>query len=159
MEIVKKVLMHSDFIKYIQLNMAAEGGRKFCRHDLQHAVDVARVAYIISLERALGLSKELIYVTALLHDIGRWKQYEDKSDHAEEGAKLAGKILEALDFDRQDMEMIMEAIAGHRSRKSGISLLGEVIYEGDKSCRPCFNCAMVKECNWYSDGDQPELLY
>ena len=159
MDIVKKVLMHPDFINYIQLNETAEKERKFCRHDLQHAVDVARVAYIISLEKNFSLSKELIYVTALLHDIGRWKQYKDKSDHAEEGAKLAKKILEDLDIDRRDIEMIMEAIASHRIKGRGKSPLSEVIYDGDKSCRPCVYCVMVNECNWYSDGHHPELLY
>ena len=53
-----------------------ERGRIFCRHGMEHLLDTARIAYIKSLERALPLSRDLIYAAALLHDIGKWEQYE-----------------------------------------------------------------------------------
>ena len=43
-----------------------ERDRQFCRHDLVHFLDVARLAYIENLERGLGVDKELIYAAALL---------------------------------------------------------------------------------------------
>ena len=39
-----------------------EASREFCRHDVTHFLDVARVAWIENLERGLGVSKEEIYV-------------------------------------------------------------------------------------------------
>ena len=52
-----------------------EQERIFCGHNAQHLLDTARLAYIENLERNLGISKEMIYAAALLHDIGRGLQY------------------------------------------------------------------------------------
>ncbi len=41
--------------------------------------------YIRALEENYPVSKELIYCTALLHDIGRARQYEDGTPHDEAG--------------------------------------------------------------------------
>ncbi|NCC66229.1 MAG: HDIG domain-containing protein, partial [Spirochaetia bacterium] len=94
MENVKKLLVHPQFLKYMALNGKAEQNRKFCKHDFSHLFDVARVAYCMSLERNLGIPKETIYLTALLHDIAKWKQYETGVDHAMEGATMAREILQ-----------------------------------------------------------------
>ena len=60
-----------------------EASREFCRHDVTHFLDVARLAWIENLERGLGVSKEEIYAAALLHDIGRHLQYEKGIPHDE----------------------------------------------------------------------------
>lgn len=159
MDLAYQIMQHPKFIEYINLNKACEVERSFCRHDLQHAVDVARVAYIISLESKYDLSKEIIYAAALLHDIAKWKQYREKLDHAAEGAVLAREILEDLNCNKKDTEMILDAIRSHRIKGKGTSPLSIVLYAGDKSCRPCIDCSMVKECDWYTDGKKPELLY
>ncbi|MDF2985337.1 MAG: putative domain HDIG-containing protein [Eubacterium sp.] len=159
MDLVNNILKHPKFIEYIGLNKAREVERIFCHHNLQHALDVARVAYIIALENRYDLSKEIIYAAALLHDIAKWKQYKEKVDHASEGAVLAGEILEDLNTNIEDTEMILDAIRSHRIKGRGTSTLSIVLYAGDKSCRPCIDCNMVKECDWYIDGKEPELLY
>ncbi|HEX2926035.1 MAG TPA: HD domain-containing protein [Ruminiclostridium sp.] len=159
MDKVEKILNHPKYKKYIGLNSMSEKDRRFCRHDLQHAIDVARVAYIIALENKYQLSKEIIYVAALLHDIAKWKQYSQKLDHAAEGAVLAREILNDIDMDEHDTEMILDAIGKHR-RKEGLNTpLSTVLYAGDKSCRQCIGCSMVNECNWYSDGTKPVFYY
>ncbi len=159
METVQKILNHPQFKKYMELNSQAEKDRKFCRHDIQHVMDVARVAYIISLENKYDLSKEIIYITALLHDIAKWKQYSQKVDHAAEGAVLAREILDDLNMDKGDTEMILDAIAKHRKKEGHSTPLSKVLYEGDKSCRQCISCIMVEECNWFANGRIPELYY
>ena len=53
-----------------------ERDRIFCGHDMAHFLDVARLAYIFNLEENLGIEKEEIYTAALLHDVGRFVQYE-----------------------------------------------------------------------------------
>ena len=50
------------------------------------------------LRKMLLFSKELIYCAALLHDIGRARQYEDGTPHDEAGAAIAGQILNELGF-------------------------------------------------------------
>jgi putative nucleotidyltransferase with HDIG domain len=159
MSFSKKILKHPKFIEYLKLNETEEVDRKFCHHDLQHAIDVGRVAYITALENKFCLSKDIIYSAALLHDIAKWKQYREKVDHAAEGALLARQILEDIKMHGQDTEMILDAISNHRVKGKGTSPLSMVLYAGDKSCRPCISCKMVKECDWFTDGKQPELLY
>ena len=70
-----------------------EASREFCRHDVTHFLDVARLAWIENLERGLGVSKEEIYAAALLHDIGRHLQYEKGIPHDEASVQLGGQIL------------------------------------------------------------------
>ena len=159
MELVDKILQHPKYKKYLKLNAKAEKKRKFCRHDLQHALDTARVAYILSLENNLGLSKDIVYTAALLHDIAKWKQYKDKVDHALEGAVLAGEILRDVGVNEAEIEMITEAIWSHRTKGEKKLPLSHVLYWGDKSCRLCIQCGMVEECDWYEDGKEPVLDY
>lgn len=159
MELAEKILRHPKYIEYLALNKGEETHRKFCRHNLQHALDVARVAYIISLEKGYGLDKEIIYVTALLHDIAKWKQYRTKVDHASEGAALALEILEDIGIDGSHVPTILDAIRSHRTKGPRESLLSEVLYDSDKSCRLCINCKGIAGCNRFLNGEKPELMY
>ncbi len=70
-----------------------EQERIFCGHNAQHLLDTARLAYIENLELNLGISKEMIYAAALLHDIGRGLQYTEGIPHHGGGVKLAAPIL------------------------------------------------------------------
>ena len=58
-----------------------EKDRIYCRHGMEHFLDTARIAYIRSLEETIPVSKDHIYAAALLHDIGKWQQYEDGTPH------------------------------------------------------------------------------
>ena len=103
-----------------------EAARILCRHTPEHFLDVARLAYIFALERGLNCSRELIYCTALLHDIGRVRQYMDGTSHDEAGVQIAEQILSDLAF----------------------SSLSRILYEADKKSRMCFLCPAEKECYW-----------
>ena len=91
-----------------------EQERIFCGHNAQHLLDTARLAYIENLELNLGISKEMIYAAALLHDIGRGLQYTEGIPHHEGGVKLAAPILKDCGFTDAESEEILEAIGGHR---------------------------------------------
>jgi len=159
MELVQRILQHPKYKEYLKLNAEAEKDRKFCCHNLQHALDVARVAYIISLENSYNLSKEIIYITALLHDIAKWKQYSEKTDHAEAGAVLAEGILRDIGVQDKDIEMIKDAIKNHRRKDEKVSDLSKVLYDADKSCRICVECEAINECKRFKDGKKPALFY
>ena len=92
-----------------------EADRIYCRHDLNHLLDVARIAYIHALEENSGLDKELIYAAALLHDIGRAAQYESGIPHDRAGAAIAADILAVCGFNEEEAEVILYAVTGHRS--------------------------------------------
>ena len=72
MERVWKIFTHPHYVQNMDKNRKAEADRIFCRHDVDHFMNVARLAYIFKLERNYEVSKEEIYATALLHDIGKW---------------------------------------------------------------------------------------
>jgi len=159
MEMTNKILRHPEFIRYLELNAKAERERKFCRHDMGHAIDVARVAYIIALENKYNLDRDIVYAAALLHDIAKWKQYSEGVDHASEGSILAGQILKDVGMNAQDAELILDAIQSHRTKGKSNSPLGMVLYAGDKACRLCSQCSVIGECNRFEGVLLPELQY
>lgn len=151
MEFVQKIYEHPLFKECLEQNKEAEKERIFCRHDMQHFLDTARLSYIFALERGYNISKEEIYAAAFLHDIGRWKQYRGEMSHEEAGAQIAEVILKDVGFSDDSKNRIITAIAGHRKVQRDehqTDELSEVLYDGDKRSRACYLCPAEKECNW-----------
>ena len=147
MDRVNQIWNHPLYQQELQKLQILEKDREFCRHTPEHFLDVARLAYIRALEENAPVSKELIYCTALLHDIGRARQYEDGTPHDEAGAAIAGQILNELGFSMEEMEAIIAAIRGHRAQTDP-TVLGKLLYTADKSSRNCFSCKAEPECYW-----------
>lgn len=149
---VDRILNHKLFQIHLQENEKAEAKRQFCRHGMVHFLDVARIAEIINLEEGLGLKRELIYATALLHDIGKHMQYKDRTPHEIASAEIAPEILADCGFDKMETDCIVEAILSHRDEKIAKEPdLRGVLYRADKASRACFACKAESECNW-KDG-------
>ena len=85
---------------------------------------------------------------ALLHDIGRAKQYTDGTPHDKAGVQIAEIILSDLDFSNEEKSQILTAIGEHRSSNKEIPVLSQLLYEADKKSRLCFLCPAEKECYW-----------
>ena len=96
MDRVNAIWNHPVYQKYYRRLEKLEEKRIFCRHQMTHLLDVARIARIRSFEIGLGLDPEVIYAAAVLHDIGKSLQYEEKIPHEAAGVKIAGEILESL---------------------------------------------------------------
>lgn len=129
---------------------ALEAERPFCRHGLDHLLDVGRMMWIFALEEGLSLDREVVYAAALLHDLGRLAQLEEGTPHQEAGAELALRLLPEAGFCREEAEAVAAAIRTHRGSRSqgGRSALGALLYRADKECRPCWQCPARGECNW-----------
>ena len=126
-----------------------EKERPFCGHDWEHFLAVARLAYIENLEQGLQIPKEWIYACALLHDIGRHKQYLEGVPHQKASAQIADPILEDCGFSKEERQVILEAIASHRNTQTKTaSGLAGVIYRADKASRACYACAARDICDW-----------
>lgn len=147
MDRVNQIWNHPLYQNELNKLQLLEVDREFCRHTPEHFLDVARLAYIRALEENAPVSKELIYCTALLHDIGRARQYEDGTPHDEAGAAIAGQILNELGFSMEEVEVIVSAIRGHRAQTDQ-TVLGKLLYTADKSSRNCFFCKAESECYW-----------
>ncbi|MDI3508137.1 MAG: uncharacterized protein PWP55_329 [Clostridiales bacterium] len=159
MERVDKILQHPKYIEYMQRIATDEKDRIFCRHDLQHAIDVARIAYILVLENKLIMKKDMIYATALLHDIGRWKEYEESAEHAEASAELAAEILADCGFDAEEREFMLKAIRDHRKSGTQSTFLSSIIYKSDKMSRLCIDCDARDQCKRFANGGKINLYY
>lgn len=81
MERVNQICKHPLWVESVKKIQALEQQRIFCRHNIPHFLDVARLSWIENLEQGLGISKELIYAAAMLHDIGRHLQYTEQIPH------------------------------------------------------------------------------
>ena len=175
MKRVDLIYHHPVFQERFQALQRAEAERRFCRHTLEHLLDVARLMYIYALEENYAVSKELIYGTALMHDIGRMDQIEDGTPHEQAGAALCDIILPECGYSMAEITQMKDAILHHRRgvRKTcgdkGIDqvmdqtdrgnegcsgenqyLLGELLYRADKQSRNCYACAERRACNWDS---------
>ena len=80
-----------------------EAGRIYCRHGFEHLMDVARLCWITVLENKIDISKEEVYLAALLHDIGKIgipdrilnkpdkltdEEYDIMKSHVDRGAEI-----------------------------------------------------------------------
>lgn len=159
MERVNQILAHELFGKCYKKIEKWEKKREFCRHNMAHFMDVGRIAYIYNLEENLHIEKELIYATALLHDIGRFKQYEDKTPHEKASLKYAPEILADCGFSEEEIAIICEAIGEHRNKEIAKehSFRG-IFYRADKASRACFACKSERECNWKNEKKNLKLL-
>lgn len=157
---VDLILEHPKYQEYLDKIEQAEEKRIFCLHNMNHFLDVARIAYIMNLEEDLRISKEVIYATALLHDIGRFQQYEDGTPHEKASALLAPEILAETGFDEQEQAEILRAIGEHRNRevKEEKSLAG-IIYRADKASRACFACEAESQCDWEKSKKNMRVNY
>ena len=147
MERIDLIINHPEFIEIMTKLKKKEKDREYCVHDLEHLMNVARIMVIRNIEEQLGFSKEIIYATALLHDIGKLHQYKTKEKHAPYGSLLAQPILRDCGFDEGEIATISQAIKTH-SEDEPTNGLGELLRTSDKLSRNCFLCPARDKCNW-----------
>lgn len=160
MERIDRILQHKRFQECRQQITQAEVHRIYCKHGLEHSMDVARIAYILSLENneeGQALEKEIIYAMALLHDLGRSMEYRNGQSHHEAGVEIAGEILRDCGFTETEIAWITGAIAAHKyaetetvpeERGSIGDRYRSILYRADKLSRNCFDCPAADTCYW-----------
>lgn len=155
---INQILQHPLFKEYMNANAVKETDRIFCRHNMSHVMDVARIAYILNLEETYGLTKDMIYGAALLHDIGRHVQYETGEKHAIVSARLAPQILQDCGYSEEEVDALVSAIGTH-SDKSIIQdrTLNGLIARADQLSRACYACSAEQLCNWSDERKNKEL--
>ena len=154
-----KICSHPVWKKYMLELEELEKSRIFCKHGIEHLLDVARIAYIKNLENSYNIEKELIYAAALLHDLGRSLQYTQGIPHEKAVIPLAKEILEDCKFAPEEQEEILAAIACHRAKENQENRgLSELLYWADKQSRMCGFCKASAVCNW-SEEKKNHLLF
>lgn len=173
-----KVLKHPIFIQFLQDIKAIEADRIYCHHELEHAMDVARLAWIYYLEgmaattvssgdkkcclneeSSLAELKDFIYTASLLHDIGRVAQYQTGVHHSISGLEPAKRIMEEIEIPSEWVPQILDIIAEHgndpdQSEKN----VGYYIAKADHDCRLCFSCSAYDSCKWTEDEKNNSIV-
>lgn len=147
MKRVNEIIQHPLFRDRLERLRILESERVFCRHDVPHLLDVARLMWIVVLEQQLPLDREVVYAAALLHDLGRVDQMERGVPHDQASAELASQILPEAGFLPKEIQQIAQAILAHRTDR-GEEVLGKLLYQADKASRSCWCCGAKSECNW-----------
>ena len=174
MDRLNQLMKHPLYVECLEKIKKHEAERIFCKHNMEHFLDVCRIAENLwlkyCLERHLLAQdnseeiyseqmREYIYATGILHDIGRWQEYENGIRHEIASADLACCILAECGYHDQEIEEIRCAILNHRNRaiKDENSLSGW-IYQADKKSRACFACEAEKKCDWSSSKKNMKLM-
>ena len=158
MEQVNRICRHPLWLESMEQIRKLEQDRIFCRHDIAHCLDVARLAYLENLEKQLGLEQGLIYAAALLHDIGRHLQYLEGLPHEQGSAELARSILTDCGYSPAEQEKIVSAILRHRLPKTGTQNdLAGLLFRADKASRLCMFCGASEACNWSQEEKNMSL--
>lgn len=108
----------------------------------------------------MGIRKEVIYGAALLHDIGKSRQYEEGIPHEKASATIAKIILEDLPetyYSEEEKHAMLRAVLGHRREREDMEELERLLYLSDKRSRMCFDCGMETECNWSEEKKNLEI--
>lgn len=156
---INMILYNEVFTEYIFQLKKLEEDRIFCKHGIDHCLDVARIMYIINLENKLDFKKDIIYATALLHDLGRVDEYNKSIEHHKASAKIAEIILTQCNFSNEEIKVIYNAILNHRVNQSSDKGLNSLLYFGDKQSRNCFNCISQNLCKWNKDKMNLKIKY
>lgn len=152
-----EIINNKKYIAYLKELESLEETREFCRHNMSHFLDVARITYIKVLEDNLDYSKDIIYAISLLHDIGRVLEYKENIPHDEGSIILARDILSETSYTSSEIEEIIKAIGSHRVESD--DELSKLIYSSDKLSRNCFICSAESKCYWKKEKKNFKITY
>lgn len=105
-------------------------------HNLDHVMRVYNLCLMIS-KYEEGVDLDILIPAALLHDIARVEESEDKTgkiDHAVLGSEIAGNILKDLKYDEEKTEKIKHCIISHRFRTGNEprTIEAKILFDSDK---------------------------
>ena len=171
MKYTEKILEHPGFLEIQKKITQCERERIYCHHEIEHALDVCRMAWIMYLEAhadqrtepsVLEEEKDRFYVTGLLHDIGRACQYETGEHHASAGKNIAQQILTEIGYPKDWLEETLCIVGAHHGR-DGFSRendsMGYYIQKADHLSRNCFLCEASDSCKWKDEERNLTILY
>ncbi len=124
---------------------------------------MARIAYIRNLEEGLGFDKEMIYAAAVLHDIGKSLQYEEKVPHEIAGERSQGGNTGLLFRMKRvlDLRMRKRRSVGCQGTPDGLETwadtLEKLLYEATKRPDCVFHVLAEEKCNWNEEKKNMEI--
>lgn len=162
----QKILENEEYKKYLEKICYLEKDRIYCKHDLIHSLDVARICTIMMYEQGKAVSRDIVYASALLHDIGRFK--ENTENHEALSVDIAKNILPVCGYTNSEISDIVEIISFHRGNYS-IKQIDELVMLGkldlkesfriaDQLSRNCFCCKASSSCKWKEENKSTNIM-
>jgi uncharacterized protein len=155
----QKIVWHEKYKETYERLQELEKDRIFCGHNMEHFLSVARITYLMVMERNLDISKDIIYATAFLHDLGRADQYEKGISHEEAGAVLAQEILADCGYDERERKIMVDTILEHRALGENEDSFAAIFYRADKISRDCIHCKAKQDCYWPEEKKNSTYIY
>lgn len=170
LQYTRQLLQDQEYLAMVKRLEQQEKQRLFCRHGLSHFLDVARIAWIRILEQTaqesmdmehLAQQKDQIYLTALLHDLGRLAEYNHTQSHghAQEGAHIAEKFLKRIGYPEHKVQEIVNAVREHSKEVKTNQDLSDKIQIADNCSRNCFFCEAQEQCYWSEERRNKTILW
>ena len=106
---------------------------KHSHHSKSHVDRVYNLAVRIAKDENADL--DVVKAAVLLHDVARAMEDEGKiEDHAMEGAKMARKVLEEVDFPKEKIDKVIHCIETHRFKKGveAENLEAKILQDADR---------------------------
>ena len=122
-----------DEFVFEEIKKRSEAFFRHSHHSKSHVERVHNLA--IRMAEKENADLDVIKASALLHDVARAKEDEGKiEDHAAEGAKMARRILEEINFPREKVEKVVHCIEVHRFRNNmkAESLEARILQDADR---------------------------
>jgi len=153
MEFVDKLLYDTEYISILEELKYIETDRFFCKHGLSHLLATARIMWIFCLEQGIEIEKELVYLAALLHDIGRVPEHKYGIPHDSGSILLGEALLRQIGYDDDKIQQILSAIDEHSGHADQLNSpdLSILLKKADKLSRNCFACQAKVLCKWEED--------
>lgn len=156
---VEKLIHHPLYKSYLEKLEALEKNRIYCKHSFEHFLDVARIGILIAYEEEMSLDKEAFYLAALLHDLGRVEEYQNKRSHEGAGYDIAKNLLTLIHYPENEQGYILEAISNHRLKDQETNNFSGFLAKADKLSRNCFYCKASDSCYWSSKKKNQTIKY
>lgn len=157
LEITNRIFRNEKYRKLVAELAELEKYRRFCRHDIEHFFDVARIMMILCTRRKVEISEDIVYSAALLHDLGRIQEITAGIPHEMAGQITAAGILADVDCPEDMAEKIISLIANHRRKDNPEDSPEQLFFTADKRSRKCFLCKACDECNWVRKNMEIEV--
>ncbi len=123
-------LKHKEIIDIVKKELSCSA------HNLDHVMRVYNLCLLLARHEE-DVDLNILIPAALLHDIARVKESNDKSgetDHAVLGSKISEEILKTLKYDQNEIEKIKHCILTHRFRTGNEpkTIEAKILFDADK---------------------------
>lgn len=123
-------ILHKKILEIVQDKLTCSA------HNLDHVMRVYNLCILLA-KHEENVDLEILIPAALLHDIARVEEGEDKTgktDHAVLGSEIAADILKTLGYEDVKIEKIKHCIISHRFRTGNEpnSIEAKILFDSDK---------------------------